>query len=225
MEYKLYSASGNPTALVYGKPDTMLAKAILANDKRAEQVGFLSGNLDSGFRLDMAGGEFCGNAARCAIYDILGGKPGEICVSVSGFDGIIKGGVSENGDVWAVMPRLTEMLPMEGGSVLVRLPGISHLVVESDELSGFYPLLEKLKKFENNVPAIGIIGVKNDKMYPVVWVRDIETLFEETACGSGITAAAYAKGRSVRLLQPWGEYLNADLKDGTVTLSGPVKLL
>lgn len=43
--------------------------------------GFLSNKIN---RLEMAGGEFCINATRCAVYEYLGGKEGEIGLTVSG---------------------------------------------------------------------------------------------------------------------------------------------
>jgi len=196
---------------------------ILAEDPRVEQVGFLSGDENTGYRLNMAGGEFCGNATRAAIFEFAKGKPCDMEISVSGCDSPIKGGVNTDGTVWAEMPEMLGKEELEGGIVLVRLPGITHAVLESDDIDSFDGILQSIKNIEKNVPAIGIIGVKNGKMYPVVWVRSIDTLCRETACGSGITAAAYAFDSSLKLMQPWGEYLTAELQNGKVTLTGPVQ--
>lgn len=223
MKYKLCIASGNPTALVHGQVDKAQAIKILAEDPRVEQVGFLSGDEKTGYRLDMAGGEFCGNATRSAVFEFAKGKPCEMEISVSGCDSPIRGGVNEDGTVWAEMPEMLGKEELPGGITLVRLPGITHAVLGSDDTESFEAILETIKNIEKNVPAIGIIGVKNGKMYPVVWVRSIDTLCRETACGSGITAAAYAFDSSLKLMQPWGEYLTAELQNGKVTLTGPVQ--
>ncbi|MBR5926259.1 MAG: hypothetical protein IKZ78_02735, partial [Firmicutes bacterium] len=223
----LYSASGNPTALVEGKPDITLAKEILGSDKRAEQVGFLSD--EDGFTLTMAGGEFCGNALRCAAFEFLGGKPGTVSIGCSGTDEYLSCGVSDQEEegcpvVWAKMPKALGIEKKDFG-FLVRFPGIVHAVIGAD--CGVSPeeLLNLLKKDEKDAAAIGIISVKDDTMYPVVWVRGIDTLYHESACGSGCAAAAYAYGKSVRLRQPSGKFLSALYADGAVILSGPVELL
>ena len=226
-EYKLYSASGNPTALVDGKPDTELAKEILRNDPRVEQVGFLSDEDD--IRLTMAGGEFCGNALRCAAFEFLGGQCGVIGMYCSGTDEYLSCGVSDDMEdghrvVWAKMPKALGVEKKPYG-FLVRFPGIVHAVIGDDCGYTAEELLDLLKKDEKDAAAIGIISVKDDTMYPVVWVRSIDTLYHESACGSGCAAAAYASEKSVRLKQPSGKYLSAIYADGSVILSGPVELL
>ncbi len=226
-EYKLYSASGNPTALVYGQPDAELAKQILKDDPRAEQVGFLS--CDDGFSLTMAGGEFCGNALRCAAFEFLGGKPGILSISSSGTDELLSCGVSadeEDGNpvVWAKMPKTLGIERTDFG-FLVRFSGIIHAVTGEECTKSPEELINYLKNIEKDAAAIGIIGVKDDTMNPVVWVRGIDTLYHESACGSGCAACACAFEKSMRLKQPSGKYLNAQYADGTVILSGPVELL
>jgi len=226
-EYKLYSASGNPTALVYGKPDAELAKQILRDDPRAEQVGFLS--CDDEFSLTMAGGEFCGNALRCAAFEFLNGAPGILSISSSGTDEFLSCGVSsddEDGNpvVWAKMPKALGVERTDFG-FLVRFSGIVHALTGEEYTKNPEELLNLLKNNEKDAAAIGIISIKDDTMYPVVWVRDIDTLYHESACGSGCAACAYAFEKSVRLRQPSGKYLSAQYADGTVILSGPVELL
>ena len=100
-------------------------------------------------------------------------------------------------------------------------------------------ILQKLGLSES-VPASGVMFLSrsNDgiKMRPVVWVRDIKTLFDETACGSGTTAVglveALKQGKSVNLpvIQPTGMVINIkvdfDGKEfGRAVISGPIQVL
>ncbi len=67
--YKIYIPSGNPTALVIGIEKDLekrkeINNAIMSKYDFIEQVGFINPNNPE---LIMAGGEFCGNATRCAI--------------------------------------------------------------------------------------------------------------------------------------------------------------
>ena len=111
---------------------------------------------------------------------------------------------------------------------------------EEIKLQGF-KILKKLK-LTQSVPAAGVMFVKKQNgvisINPVVWVRDIQTLFYETACASGTTAIALAKslktGNKSRavfsILQPSGELLKVliRLKNNVpdyAEIGGPVKIL
>lgn len=102
----ILNPGGNITALVDGT-DRSLDERKIINDKvmakfpRVEQVGFID---YSPLRLVMAGGEFCGNATRCATFLALKGKSGKINVSVSGTNQSLKTRVDRQGKVWAQMP-------------------------------------------------------------------------------------------------------------------------
>jgi len=77
--YKILNPGGNKTALVYGtnftkEEKTEINNEILALNPEVEQVGFLS---KANNKLEMAGGEFCINATRCSIYELLERKSGE----------------------------------------------------------------------------------------------------------------------------------------------------
>ena len=54
-------------------------------------------------RLEMAGGEFCVNATRCAVYEYLKGEKGELEISVSGAEKMLKGKVIDNDKVEVTM--------------------------------------------------------------------------------------------------------------------------
>lgn len=107
LDLTILNPGGNITALAEGIPASRpLRKTI--NDEvmkvfpEVEQVGFLDRPIP---RLEMAGGEFCGNATRCAAYLLLGGEPGKISLNVSGAgDKKLTARIDDNKLIWAQMP-------------------------------------------------------------------------------------------------------------------------
>ena len=105
--------------------------------------------------------------------------------------------------------------------------GITHLIIEAGDINKEYSK-EDLKKYafsilerENllNEEAAGVMFVnridnENIEISPIVFVKAINTLFYETACGSGTTAVgiyeSYKRksGIDVNILQPSGNTIN-----------------
>ena len=197
----------------------------MSNYPNVEQVGFLSDG-----QLNMAGGEFCGNATRSSAFLILDGKPGEIKLKVSGVKNTLVCGVNQNLEAYAQMPiysdpkKITPIKQPNGSSdFLVEMEGISHLITFNTALiSGLSE--NEIKQIAKNritdlnldkLPAAGVIFTQKQgdlyKITPVVYVRDIDTLFLETACGSGTTALGLVLSKTtnqsikqVPILQPSG---------------------
>jgi diaminopimelate epimerase len=70
-----------------------------------------------------------------------------------------------------------------------------------------------IKKIKTDDKAIGMMFIERVedklKINPVVWVKDIDTLFYETACGSGSLGTAIynyfkTKEKSAEIIQPSG---------------------
>lgn len=135
---------------------------------------------------------------------------------------------------------------------IVPLSGITQVITENypqnrspEELKkkGF-EILTKLQ-LTKSVPAAGVMFVKKQNgvisIDPVVWVRDIKTLFYETACASGTTAVAVVEAlkfgqpsSSFSIRQPSGYSLEVFIKlekefgNNIVSLAeigGPVKII
>ena len=79
--------------------------------------------------------------------------------------------------------------------------GITHVVIESDninekynkdELKKYaYSILEELDLLKEDAAGVIFVNLLNKttiEIYPIVYVSKINTLFYETACGSGTTA-------------------------------------
>ncbi len=102
INYKILNPGGNKTAIVIGnqyneKLKKEINDKILKENLDVEQVGFIDTKEN---KLEMAGGEFCANAARCAVWEYLGGKPGKIELNISGYKEKIKGGITKQKDVY-----------------------------------------------------------------------------------------------------------------------------
>jgi diaminopimelate epimerase len=244
INYYIYKPGGNTTALVEmedGGNLPAIAKKIMESNPTIEQVGFLGAarlkNTD--FHLQMMGGEFCGNAARCAALHLASVKnKSKILFTVSGFDApvsaIIRGSWVELNLPGSFLKNI-RTLP---GGQLVSMEGISFFVT-SKPLS-FKNVKAAIKKFGKSSAAAGVIIIKQTpKFYgiiPWVWVGSTKTLVAETACASGSLAAAivfYMKdyGKSSYLItQPSGERYQVKLTRReknifTFSLSGPVERL
>ncbi len=254
IQYSVLRPGGNDTALVIGiETDSKRRKAIndqiMSQQSNVEQVGFV--NLDpKNAELMMAGGEFCGNATRSTAWQVLKGQAGEISIKVSGVESNLQAGVDEEGNAWAQMPIYADpsrVTFLDDGRAVVAMEGITHVVM-NDSFPEASP--EELKQIALNilqelglatsVAASGVMFLTPSEsgvsMRPVVLVRDINTLFYETACGSGTTAVglleALKQGKSVDLpiTQPTGMPINIKVDfDGSefkqAVISGPIEVL
>ena len=216
--YKIFNPGGNKTALVIGDEYSKDEKKII-NDEilkeniDVEQVGFISTKEK---KLNMAGGEFCVNATRCAIWQYLSGKEGKMDIKVSGMKSKIQGGIDSNKNVYAIMninKDISNLVEEKEGICLIKLDGITLGVIneytsksyieelKTNEEKAKQRLKEIMKKFNTNENAVGIILTEKIdeeckdkiKIYPIIWVRTIDTLYYETACGSGSLAVSIYK--------------------------------
>jgi diaminopimelate epimerase len=233
--FRVFRPGGNDTALVPGLDFDKKTRAEIDAEIRreypfVEQVGFVGKNNDS-FRLEMAGGEFCGNAARCAANYFLNNLPGEIEISVSGVTNPLKAGVKKPDTAWTAIPaaEINSVSVADEGMYLVRLEGIVHLVILPRASERFLSEAKCSDSFQNKIksiartlmdkyrlldnPACGVMFLEQKQgvllLHPCVLVPGIESsMYYETACGSGTAAVtmayAFRKRTGVRLsiIQP-----------------------
>lgn len=129
------------------------------------------------------------------------------------------------------------------GRFLVRMPGITHLVLDRachdfpdpQALTTACAELRRLYDLEGE-EAAGCIWYDRSagRIDPVVWVRGTDSTCYESACGSGTLAVALAcvfagstSTGTARLMQPAGEALTVsrNLDRGTVWIGGPVRVV
>ena len=250
LSYILADPSGNTTAFVltpvargsYGPVARQVMAAL-----NAEQVAFIHDG-----RMDMMGGEFCGNASRSfALWQALHREDGlslrpftgeeQVSVRVSGaprpLDVVIRG--REDALYAAIkMPLPLRVLPLTdpalGPVTLVEYPGISHLVLESrtpddGDLAAARALLTALNADSG---CFGLLYANGSSLRPLVYVRDTDSLIWEASCASGTCAVAAARALAqkntlqLELFQPGGSLTaKAQLQNGqltALTLDGPV---
>ena len=246
--------AGNVTLLVSSpvpREDyrTVAARLLSIPELKAEQVGFLVPPREGGaVRLEMMGGEFCGNALRCTgLYAAVhqgARRERKIPVEISGYPGTLL--VKANpltGQVEAEMPLPREVrseeLFGETGKVVL-LPGIVHgisrTVREVGQEEVRQTLLALCERYD--APAAGVMfwRFRESAMRPAVYVKETDSLYFENSCASGSTAVAAAsaldmgKDRSYKLniRQPGGTiHTVATVQGGKVrrvTIGGLVTL-
>lgn len=235
----------------------------------AEQVGFIHTPTAN---LHMAGGEFCVNATRAlgavlARQGLLRLHKGLLCgtARVSGMDTPIELEVvppvtqAQNAsallctwDVTAVvaLPHQPTCQQLAPGMVLVRLPGIVHLIIDAHVHAFPHQHWEAeaarlRQRFElETQPAVGCIWCHSsaDKIHahPVVWVRELNSTCYESACGSGALACALVLRQEQKenlhnnsnyysIMQPSGKILRVSCSDWGqglhMRVGGPVSLI
>ena len=204
--------SGNITLFVLDPVDAAGRPALAERLMRRmgpdiEQVGFACPAREGAEgRLEMSGGEFCGNATRAfgtflAKQAKLNGQV-QIRVEASGCDRIVRVDADlERGTARAEMPlpRLVRQIDLDGiCGTLVHLGGIAHLVLE--EIDPSESVLERAEPVFTSFPgldAYGVIFLNDGKMTPLVKVPAAHTLFWEGSCGSGTVAAAVAQSEEL----------------------------
>lgn len=181
-----------------------IADKLLANQEiAAEQVGFIipATGLEPG-RMEMCGQEFCGNASRSyALYlaKILGvNGPGSVSIRVSGVDEELEVEVDTSSNYTKIsMPVPAEIVSFPLNSCqdaqLVIFNGILHLVVfdQPATLDFFKDSISSIQE-QYSVPAIGVMfyDTLSSSLTPVVWVRDVESIYFEGSCASGSVATS-----------------------------------
>jgi diaminopimelate epimerase/GNAT superfamily N-acetyltransferase len=223
--------SGNVTAVVFDQrldaPRKELQNSITDTWKERaadlpgiEQCCFVTKPKDSRAigRVEMFGGEFCGNATRSVIQLLTQGKDDSGYIEVSGVDKPLEFSIKD-GTITLEMPILQsgEMTKTVDEGVLVQLYGIAHLVITDQgqrSKKSAHELLEEILK-ENRYgladqPSFGVTyyDPASFKAEFAVWVKKVTTIYDETACGSGtcaiglVAAAAAGKSVSLEVIQP-----------------------
>ena len=203
--------AGNITVYVLDEVDRAIraevaAKIMEIEELKCEQVGFVYPTQEGGDgRMEMMGGEFCGNATRAfglLVATKMGGAE-HVRIETSGCDHIVTVDTDlAAGTSRAEMPTpvsVTDVAVDGVPGVLVHLGGIAHLVVEGVEPSEefFAKAEEQVLTALNPIDAYGVMFLNNETgtMTPLVKVVEPDTLIWEGSCGSGSLSAAVAQSR------------------------------
>ncbi|MBQ7920606.1 MAG: hypothetical protein IJ324_11785 [Lachnospiraceae bacterium] len=205
MKIQYVNPAGNITAIVEGfvpmAERISLSKKIL-DKKCAEQVGFETAPALGGlYRLEMMGGEFCGNAARSFGYlkalEEFGAGVHTINVEISGAEAPVPVMVDlDKNTAFARMPvpaRL-EQIEVQGYSCpVVMCHGICHLIaldVTPDEVF-VETALDAMKSLKQDAYGIMFLDARKGTLIPAVYVAATDSLVWESSCGSGSVACGW----------------------------------
>lgn len=203
-----------------------VAGALMSYDSvYGEQAGFMEPATLPGAaaRLQMMGGEFCGNASMCAAVlaardaGIAQGEQRLMPMEISGAEGVVGVRVKAMDGFYecAVDMPLPATFADWNGLHIVRLPGIIHAVMPTNspeaETAKAPELLKKLAA-DMNADAAGMIlySRAEGRIVPLVYVRGADSMVWERGCGSGSAAVgaleAYLTGTDseLALSQPGG---------------------
>ena len=267
INYIVMDPTGNITALVTSCVEVsrqpFVAGKIMEQHPEVEQVGFvnLSGTMEDPVqaKLRMAGGEFCGNASMCTavLYaernQIVSHGEIEIRLEVSGAEDIVSVKMNidkkDLAEASVQMPKAafckTEELEYQEITAelpLVRMQGISHLIIE--ENSPFSFLKNEKKAAEEAVrkwcgvlsaEGLGLMFLSGKipelTLTPFVYIPKSGTAFWETSCGSGSSACGMYLAEKIKedvslsIRQPGGVLRVESIYGGNTVISGTVRQL
>lgn len=195
-------------------------KLLDITELRGEQVGFLTEPRQGGaVRLEMMGGEFCGNALRSTGYyhAVKSGAQGRTVVSaeISGCGKPLDVEVDlNNHTAKAQMPLPVSLnnVTVNGREVkAVVFEGIVHFIAEAPMSDGLPAVDEAFLEAAVDYAVSGLGAEAAGVMFfdkasgfirPVVYVRATDSLVYENSCASGSTATALVTASDL----PDGEY-------------------
>ena len=236
LRYTLIDPTKNITLLVTSPVPRSLqaqtANFLLKRHPEAEQVGFREAPEDPEIaqaRLQMMGGEFCGNAAMSLgawlsrENRLPWGEQHQWQLEVSGASEPVECTVTAVsggylGEVAMPLPEeiSTQMFPLHGEAALletVHLPGICHILlpaamIDCDEAEAL------LRQWSAALPeaAVGLLLWEEEacRFTPLVYVKATDTAIWEQGCASGTAAVAAAltcrrrSGQCLSVRQPGG---------------------
>lgn len=235
----------------------LAAKLLACDSVGGEQAGFIEPAKLPGarLRLQMMGGEFCGNAtmslgAWIARQDGLpdGGRV-RYALEVSGTEGLAECRVERVGSAYrgtVCMPLPEQVcdvtLTTDAGPQtfpLVRMPGIAHIVAPVESGLSREEIARRIRGWNATLraDALGVLryDAKGETIEPIVYVPATDSAVWERGCGSGTAALgcwhALRDGRSVRtsIRQPGGEIEVDAIVEGNavarLTITGTVKIV
>ncbi len=259
LDFVKFDPTGNTTILVttpVPRERHGAVAAALLSRLGGEQVGYVEAPTLPGVvaRLQMMGGEFCGNATM-SLGALLARERRtsrlEVRLEVSGIEGPVPCRVEYNAAAgcWigsVSMPRPErigeQVLATDAGPLvvpLVQMPGISHLLIPASVAPDEAQLRRRLPEWNAalGADALGALTWDEERstIDPLVYVPASGTLVRENGCGSGSAAVgcwlARRAGRDLRtdVRQPGGTItVDARMQGGvvaSVTITGRVELV
>ncbi len=207
IDYIKLSPTGNITILVrtpVPRKHHVEIATVLLHRVGGEQVGYIERPIGTDARLQMMGGEFCGNATM-SLGAVLArdrgrSEPTNFVVEVSGCTSPVPCTVHPDGPDWVgtvcmPLPRRVDSVALDtdGGPLrvpLVEMPGISHLILPLG--LGASQLRRRLPEWNERLKADALGALTWNEaastIDPLVYVPSTGTIMREHGCGSGSAA-------------------------------------
>jgi len=229
----------------------LAAKLLEYDNVGGEQVGFLEPATLPGarLRLQMMGGEFCGNATMSAAAylawqeGLAEGAQRDYPLEVSGADKLMVCRIKRAGDAFLGTVHMpfperfdSVVLDTDAGSrrfPVVVMPGISHVIVSSDAGLSREEIDRRIRAWNEIVraDALGVLlhDVTDHSIAPIVYVPATDSAVWERGCGSGTAALgcwlAHSSASSVVLpvRQPGG-IITVTADASSVAITGTVRI-
>lgn len=204
---KFLIAGGNSTLLAWNCPNSSKNKVINKYLGKFEQVGFVEEKILP--KLNMMGDELCINSTIALASQLE--KSGKLLTS--GIKKAIKyKNINDN-------TYIAINIDYKRIKNIILLTGIGFLCTQEKNQVSKELLLKLANKY--SLPAFGMIFYKKDRITPYVYVKETDSLFKETACGSGSIACALATGFK-NIIQPTGEIISVSIKGNEFTVGAKV---
>jgi len=205
---KFLIAGGNSTLLVWNCPKTYRAKIIDRYLGGVEQVGFIEQKGEY-LGLVMMGNELCIDAT-IALASTLGNS-GRL------FTSGVKNPVEYKNITGLTIIKLPLTYKKTGNTVLLEGIGCICSNKPATDIKGL--LVNLTKKYR--LPAFALIRYKKNRIIPYVYVKQTNSLFRETACGSGSIALSLYLRKEV-IIQPTGEKIFVQRSNNIFTVGAKV---
>ncbi len=243
VQVRYLNPAGNITAVVLSPVSPELRPALsraIMTEGRAEQVGFSAlPRLGGDCRIEMMGGEFCGNAVRSYGYlQAEGTERKRLLVEISGVAAPVPVTIdAAHRSAFADMPLPLgiDWITVWGKRYpLIQCQGICHMLALEQApdpafLKAARPALSRLEQ-----EAWGVMFLSGERLTPAVYVKSTDSLVWESSCGSGSVAAAWCLAEEnpvqdrFQFREPGGEISVAmHRENGMITgcaMGGPVSM-
>jgi diaminopimelate epimerase len=203
-----------------------------------EQAGFI---VTSTNHFEMSGNEFCGNGTRAAglLFSRLSNNTQRWSFSISGHGEEVSVEIddptSQTPCITGTFPNLSATAePIEISGVdraeIVDMGGIVHVIIygklPEDYKAEHVRICTELGLTQRGAVGVDWIEVEGDTvtMHPVVWVRDINSYFYESACGSGSISVAEATGIP-SVIQPSGQVIVVTKDANSLSISSKMEMV
>lgn len=212
IDYKLVDTAGQITAVVFGEMkrerQSPVAKSLMKNDPRIEQVVFIVRN-----RIQTMGNELCINGSLAGAFLTIDPK-----IEISGLNKLVRF-TKENGSISGKFPI---NLLINKTQNLIQLTGIVYIISNNKKLTNKNSLSKLANKY--SVPASGIISYEENKIKPLIYVKDTDSLVWENACGSGSLAYSIFSGFK-KIKQPSNKFIEIERDERYFTIKVDAKIV